>query len=423
MKLFDWFRKQAPLEQKDASYETVLRLLAAQSGMMGSVTPETCMRSPTVHAIVTAISRRLASTPVHVYETTTRKGREVKEKLPDHPIANLLRQPNEWQSRYDYWQDAASTYVRHGKYIAKIGRGATGPIRRLFPVNPSTVEVKQDSETLAVTFRHQGEEWPFSKVHFVRGPSRDFFSGNSPVADVATTIALEIEAERYGATFFANGAVPLLAFKHAQGFRGFKTPQQEKDFESWFQSTFSGEKRHNAFLLPLGIETQEIKVENEKAQFLQTRQTQRNIIAGALGVPPYFVGDLTSGKYDNVEQQSEDFTLNVIMPVAQSFEAAMERDFLTPADRNAGLKIRFNLDAELRAAFFERQQGQQIQLQNGVITPNDWREREGLPPRTDPGGDEFQQSVQTQGSKPRPGAPAEEEPEDANAKARPRRVA
>ena len=396
MKFLDLFRR------KDASFETILRILAAQSGSLGAVTPENCMRSPTVRAIVTAISRRIASTPVHVYQTSMRKGREVKEKLPNHPIANLLRQPNEWQSRFDYWQDAASAYVRHGKYIAKIGRGATGPIRRLYPVKPSAVEVKQDRDTLAVTFSYNGEEWPFDKVHFVRGPSRDFVTGDSPVSDLSTTIALELAAEEYGATFFQNGAVPLLMFQYKQGFKGFKTPADEQKFTDLFQTAFGGNKRHSAFLLPPGIETGDpVPVENEKAQFLQTRQTQRNIIAGAFGVPPYHVGDLTSGKYNNVEQQSEDFTLNVIMPPVQAFESAMERDFFTPADRNAGLKIRFNLDAELRASFFERQQGQQVQLQNGVITPNDWREREGLPPRTDPAGDEYQQSVQTQsGAKP-----------------------
>jgi HK97 family phage portal protein len=402
--LFKIFRGQ---ETKDASFETVLRLLAAQMGGSGSVNPENCMRSPTVHAIVTAISRRLASTPVHVYQSSTSKGRDVKEKLPNHPIAQLLRQPNEWQSRYDYWQDAASTYIRHGRYIAKIGRGTTGPIRRLYPVNPSGVEIKQDSSTLAVTFRRGNDEWSFNMVHFVRGPSRDFFSGDSPVNDVSTTISLEIAAEEFGSSFFSNGAVPLLVLRHMQGVKGFKTTEDEKKFVDDFQSAFSGNKRHRALLLPAGIETGDpVRIDNDKAQFLQTRQLQRTIIAGAFGVSPYHVGDLTSGKYNNVEQQSEDFTLNVIMPIAQSFESAMERDFLTPSDRNAGIKIRFNLDAELRAAFIDRQTGLQIQLQNGVITPNDWREIEGRTPRTDDGGDQFQQSVQTQnGVKPNEPSP------------------
>jgi len=397
LKLPNFFRR----EQKSASFETILRILAAQSGGIAEVTPDTCMRSPTVHAIVTAISRRIGSTPVHVYQTSERNGREIKEKLPNHPIAVLLRQPNEWQSRFDYWQDAASTYIRHGRFIAKIGRGVTGPIRRLFPVKPSSVQVKQDPDTLEVSFTHGSQDWTFDKVHFVRGPSRDFFSGDCPVKDVTTTIALEIAAEEYGATFFSNGAVPLLQFSYQDGFKGFKTPVQEKEFIEQFEAAFRGDKRHRAFLVPPGLKPADpVKIENDKAQFLETRQLQRNIIAGAFGVPPYHVGDLTSGKYNNVEQQSEDFTLNVIMPVVQSFEAAMERDFFTPSDRNSGLKIRFNLDAELRAAFFERQQGQQLQLQNGVITPNDWREREGYKPRTDPGGEEFQQSVQTQSAKP-----------------------
>lgn len=406
MNLLKIFRRP---ETKDASFETVLRLLAAQMGLSGSVTPDNCMRSPTVHAIVTAISRRLASTPVHVYQSTTSKGRDVKEKLPNHPIAQLLRQPNEWQSRYDYWQDAASTYVRHGRYIAKIGRGTTGPIRRLYPVNPTGVEIKQDSSTLAVTFKHGNEEWSFDKVHFARGPSRDFVSGDSPVNDVSTTISLEIAAEEFGSSFFSNGAVPLLVLRHMQGVKGFKTTEDEKKFVDDFQAAFSGNKRHRALLLPAGIETGDpVRIDNDKAQFLQTRQLQRTIIAGAFGVSPYHVGDLTSGKYNNVEQQSEDFTLNVIMPIAQAFESAMERDFLTSADRNSGLKIRFNLDAELRAAFIDRQTGLQIQLQNGVITPNDWREIEGRTPRTDAGGDQFQQSVQTQnGVKPNEPSPSD----------------
>jgi len=402
--LFRFFRKP---QTKDASFETVLRLLAAQMGVSGNVTPDNCMRSPTVHAIVTAISRRLASTPVHVYETSTRKGREVKEKLPKHPIAQLLQQPNEWQSRYDYWQDAASAYVRHGRFIAMIGRGVTGPIRRLYPVNPSSVEIHQDPDTLAVSFKRGGQEWPFSKVHYARWPARDFISGDSPVKDVATTISLEIAAEEFGSSFFENGAVPLIIMRYAQGSKGFKTPEEEKKFIEDFQNAFSGNKRHRALLLPPGIEHSDpVKIENDKAQFLQTRQHQRTVIAGAFGVPPYHVGDLTSGKYNNVEQQSEDFTLNVVMPVAQSFESAMERDFLTPADRNAGLKIRFNLDAELRAAFIDRQNGLKIQYENGVINANDWREIEGRPPRTDPGGDEYMRSVQTQSPGNKPNKPA-----------------
>lgn len=398
MKLFPFGRKaEIATQYKDASFETILRLLAAKVGSYGSVTPDNCMKSPTVHAIVNAISRRLASTPIHVYQTGVSNNRETKEKLPNHPIAKLLNQPNEWQSKYDYWQDATSTYVRHGKYIAIIGRGSTGPIRRLYPINPSEIEIKQDASTFALSFKRNEQVWAFDRVHYVRGPSRNYIDGDSPVKDVSTTISLEIAAEDFGASFFNNGAIPLIIFSYIQGLKGFKTPEDEKKFVNDFQEAFEGNKRHRAMLLPFGIEAKTpISIENNKAQFIESRQHQRTVIAGAFGVPPQFVGDLSKGTYNNVEQQSEDFTLHVIMPIATAFEAAMERDLLTTTDRNSGIKIRFNLDSEMRAAFLDRQNGLQIQLQNGIITPNEWREIEGRTPRTDEGGDAYQQSVQTQ---------------------------
>ena len=50
-----------PLQESKGQAEDVLmRLIAAREGSLdGIVTPENCMASPTVHAIVTAISRRM----------------------------------------------------------------------------------------------------------------------------------------------------------------------------------------------------------------------------------------------------------------------------------------------------------------------------------------------------------------------------
>jgi len=144
-------------------------------------------------------------------------------------------------------------------------------------------------------------------------------------------------------------------------------------------------------LLPKGIDKPTpVPVENDKAQFLETRKYQRTVIAGAFGVPPHLVGDLERATFNNVEQQDSDFTLNVVMPVAQAFEAAMERDLLTDDDVNSGVVIRFNLDSVLRADFKSRQEGLQIQRRNGVISPNEWREYEGKNPISEEdGGNEY----------------------------------
>lgn len=366
------------------------RIMLAIRGITNDVNPEGCMQSPTVNAIVTAITRRFAVTPVHVYQKGTKSGRETKEKLPSHPVARLLARPNSWQTRVDYWQDAASWMTRYGRFIAFKARGSTGPIRELIPLKPSEVLIEQD-QNFTVTFRRGENEWPLSRIHYARGPARDGLRGDSPVNDVSLSIALEIAAEKFGASFFQNGAIPLLVWSYMAGSQGFKTKDEEKQFLEDMRNAFGSNKAHSNMLLPKGIDKPTpIMINNEQSQFLETRKYQRTVIAGAWNVPPHKVGDLERATFNNVEQQDEDFTASVIMPIGQQFEAAMERDLLTDDDRAAGVVIRFNFDAILRADFKSRQEGLQMQRQNGVISANEWRELEGKNPISeDDGGDEY----------------------------------
>ena len=263
----------------------------------------------------------------------------------------------------------------------------------MIPLQPNSVEPKQDDDNYSVMFRvtpanGDVKEYNPSQIFHARGPARDFLTGDSPVMDVADTIALEIMAEQFGVTFFKNGALPLLVFNHGEGSAGFRTVEQEKQFIKDFQEAFSGGKKHKGMLLPKGIDKPSaIEIAHDRAQFLETRAYQRTVIAGAFGVPPHLVGDLSKAHFNNVEQQDQDFTQNVILPVAQAFEAAMERDLLTDADRSSGVAIRFNLDSILRADFKSRQEGLKMQREMGVISANDWREVEGMNPRE--GGDEY----------------------------------
>jgi len=395
---------QKPEEQKAAQFESVLaRLVAAQQGTLGGgVNPDNCMQSPTVHAIVTAVSRRLAVTPIHVYQTGMKGNRETKEKIPSHPVAQLLRKPNAWQSRYEFWQDAASSFVRWGRFYAFKGRAVTGPIRELIPLHPGSVTPHQDDRDYSVVYRvaQKGgpkRELPPDKVFTARGPARDFLEGDSPVLDVKQAIALEILAEQFGATFFHNGALPLLVFSFLEGSAGFSTKEQADQFLEDFQAAFSGDKKHRAMVLPKGFDKPFIPdIAHDKAQYLETRKYQRTVIAGAFGVPPHMVGDLERATFNNVEQQDQDFTSNVVLPVAQAFEAAMERDLLTQSDRNNGIIVRFNLDSILRADFKSRQEGLNLQRQAGIINADEWREIEGKNPLPDKdGGDEYWRPANT----------------------------
>lgn len=400
MKL-NWFRSKAPVpadEQKTPQFESILRrLVMSQAGQLGGgITPDNCEQAPTVKAIVTAIARRISSTPVHVYEKSIVNGKEIKKALPDHPVAQLLARPNSWQTPVEFWLDATSTLVRWGRFHSYKSGAANGRVMELLPLPPREVTLEQDSKTWKVVYKIGDSKRPGSrteppnKMFCVRGPARDFVTGDSPVSDVKVAIALEVLSEKFGAAFFQNGAMPLLVFMFAEGSAGFQTKEQEEQFISDIEDKFGGDNILRTMLVPKGIQKPEpIAMEHDKAQFIETRKLQRTIIAGAFGVPPHLVGDLDRGTFNNVEQQSEDFTLNVVMPIVRCFESAMERDLLSENDRRSNRVVRFNLDSVLRAAFKDRQEGLQIQRQNGIISANEWREREGYNPRDDDHGDDY----------------------------------
>lgn len=413
-----------PKEQKAAEsigIDTLIRRIEAVYDTVSGiqVTPDTAMQSPTVQAVVTQVSRRMMATPVHVLRTTMVGGRRRRERISNHPVARLLARPNDWQSPANYWGDATSWLLRYGRHYAFKARGQTGPIRRLEPLKPDHVQIEQDDD-LRVTFKVNRsqtgafETYDPAQIHHVRGPARDGLTGDSPIMDVREAIALEIAAEKFGGSVFGNYAVPGMIFQFAQGSYGFKTQEEQDKFLIDFQDSFTRKGRFRGMVIPPGMETgAQIPVENEKAQFLETRKLQRNIIAGALGVPPHLAGDLERATFSNIEHQSIEFIQAVVLPICRIFESAMERDLLTDEDRRSGVVIRFNLDGALRGDFKSRQEGLKIQREMGVINPNDWLETENMNPRTDPGGEEYwDQGPSGQGSAQADAPMSDEDSED-----------
>ena len=374
------------------------------------------MESPTVHAIVTAVSRAIAVRPVHVYRKKTERTpsgvRDIKERDASHPVAKLLSKPNDWQTSNDYWLDATSRLLRYGNFYAHKSRPATGPIRALLPLDPAAIDVEQD-ENWALHYKAQlpggrQQEFDARQIHHVRSAARNGFKGNSPVMDMREAIAFEIAAERFGSTFFGSGATPGLVFEYMEGTQGHRTAEERQRFLTDFENRYSRSGRFKAMLLPKGIKLgASPEAGNDKAQFIESREYQRTVIAGAFGVPPHLVGDLSKGTFNNVEQQSLAFIQNCVLPYVRMFECAMERDLLTDEDRAAGVIIRFNLEGALRADFKTRQEGLKIQREMGILSPNEWRELEGMNPRNE-GDDYWDQGPSGQGQSPQQGTGSDE---------------
>lgn len=395
---FPW-QKGTPVVSESKTDLTIDQLLTRLEAVFRTasgvtVTPENCMKSPTVHAIVTAVAKRIAISPLRVMRKEIIEGRERKTLLPGHPATRLLNRPNWYQTRVSFWLDATSTLMRYGRFYAYKARGQTGPVRFLHPLSSAAVTTLQDDETFELTYRAtvkggRNREFSPDEILHARGMGSSFIDGDSPINECRQAIGLEMALEEHAGAFFANGALPLLVFGVQEGFKGFKNDEDRDAFLDSVKAAFGGRRKFSSFFKPKGISFDKVEIDHAKLQMIESRKYQRSVIAGAFGFPPHMVGDLERATFNNVEQQDTDFQINVVLPVAQIFEATLERDILTDADRRSGVIIRFNLDAIQRADFKSQQEGLKIQREQGIINANDWRERVNMNPMKDPGGEVY----------------------------------
>jgi len=380
------------IQSKDRSFDEIIRLMLTNVAASGeNVTPANAMRCSTVHAIVRALTNAIGSFPPSVFkEIKDDDGKVTLEPLPNHSVVRLLRVPNRRQTQTQFFRRAMTHVALWGNHYSIKGQGATGPILFLRPVHPDTVSINDDDPLNPIyTVRLKAGERKFTAnkiLHITGGISVDGSKGDSPVEEATEAIGLCLAAERLLSELYGNGAIPALLLTGGK----FTSKEQYDMWVKSFEQTYGkGGDRGGVGMLPEGMEAKELTFKPMDAQLLEARKFQRTEIASVWGVPPHKLADLERATFSNIEHQGVEFSQDVMLPYVKLFEQAMERDLLTVSDRRKGVVVRFDMDAAVRADFKSRVDGYEKLHRVGAINPNEIRAREGMNPRTDPGGDAY----------------------------------
>ena len=141
-------------------------------------------------------------------------------------------------------------------------------------------------------------------------------------------------------------------------------------------------------MLEEGLKAEFATMNLSDAQFLESRRFSVEEICRVFRVPPHLIGDLSRSTNNNIEHQSIEFVTHTIRPWCVRIEKALNGYLLNNLERKK-YNIEFNLDGLLRGDSLTRQQANQIKLNNGVFTRNEWRRQENLNEVEDEYGDEY----------------------------------
>ena len=347
------------------------------------VDEKSAMQIATVYACVRLLAETVAGLPLHLYRFTD-EDEKGKEKAKGHPLYRLLyRQPNPEMTSFSFREVMMTHLLLWGNCYAQIIRDGRNQIIGLYPLLPENVEVDRDEKGQifyiyhAYTDEKPGENnrdvyFRRDEVFHVPGLGFNGLVGFSPIAMMKNALGTTLAVERYGSSFFRNGAQPSGVLEHPGV---LKDPSKIR--ENWSAVYGGPNNAHKVAVLEEGMQYKAISLPPEDSQFLSTRQFGVNEICRIFRVPPHMVQDLEHATFSNIEHQSIDFVVHTLTPWLVRFEQAIVKDLLLEDEKDEYFP-KFNVDGLLRGDYQSRMQGYATGISNGFLSPNDVHRLENM---------------------------------------------
>ncbi len=318
-----------------------------------------------VYACVSKIADTIASLEASVIRVGENGSRDL---LDQHPVHKLIsRAPNEYIGAYEFWQMIISDALIHGRGYAYIDRVDMA----VYHIPASIMTYAVDPDTGMKYYSYDGAPGPI--------PSDDMmeicaFRGLNPTQVQLQNLTTAKAVQDFGAKFFENGGMMggILSTKE------YMDPEQIKQATEMWEREYMG--RHNAHKIAIlggGFQYQPLSVPLEQLQFLQVKKYTTEEIARIYQVPPAMIGMEGNTAYSNYEQQVLQFQQGTILPWVRRIEMEVERKLLRDDTR---LQCSFNVDTLLRGDSKSRADYYHQMLQDGVMSINEVRAKEGLGP-------------------------------------------
>lgn len=332
-----------------------------------------------VWACTNLLAGTIASLPLTVYRTGPAGQRTAAR---EHSLYRILHDsPNADQTAVDFWEYVSFSLELWGNAFAR-KETINGRLVSLTPVNPVLVTVtRQPHGGLAYQWSENGRAYTVDEtgMFHIRGFGGGPLGGVSTLSCARHVFGLAMAIDRAAGATFANGLRPSGTLT----FDTFLTDAQYTIAEERLSSKYSGAMAAGRpMILEGGVKWEQITINPEDAQMLQSRAFSVEEICRFFGVPPFMVGhtEKSTSWGSGLEQQILGFQKFTLRRRLKRIEQAIMKQLLTAADRASGITVEFNIEGLLRGDSRARAEFYTALLGSGVLTVNEARALENLPP-------------------------------------------
>lgn len=365
--------------------EPVKEQLISDLTFGGKFNPYQADRVSVATTCVKILAESVGKLPAEILRDQDGKG---KMRDTDFYLYKLLHeQPNPWTTANTFFQTLEYHRNFKGNAFAKIHRNAaTGRVEWLEIITPSRVKgYKLEKGQLYYSIKSEDDRKDDELVnandilHF-RMMSPDGIWGINPIEALRMNMSVTFQGLNTMDSFYENNLFSPKAIKSSVAGAANKKLMDEAVDE--ISKKFSGAGKAGKLIpLPANTEIQDLQINLQDAQIIESMKFNSQQISALYGVPVFMAtGDYTQSKFNSIEQMSIGFKVNTIQPITRMYKAEIESKLLTDADKyQARREFMFDLNSLVEADLRSKGDWFKSLFNMAAISPEEIAKRNGLP--------------------------------------------
>lgn len=367
-------------------------------------------RNSTVMSCVAVKARAISQLPIKIMakaddgtyvDATCSDKVGARDKAKAKSVLNLLENPNNFQSQYEFWYQWMMWHEMLGEAFTLWWRKDQA--------NPSQTPLEMyilDSTLIAVTitparypsYRLSTPSYGFSKdeplamhqVMHVKDQAWQGSAGFNKGILAAELVGLDQDIDLYANYVMLNGAKPSGLFITEQVIPDSKYKEIAARLKEAWSSMVGSQKTDKSkpgqgMLLDQGMKYEALKpltLQDTDLANLKLQTMKR--ICAVYGVPPSMVG-VGDSKYNNTQTMLDEFYKSTMYPILVNAQQKLKQQLF---NGYPNLYVEFDTKNFLKGAPLDQMNFAQAGVTNCIMTPNEAREYLGMPKIQ--GGDEMQ---------------------------------
>lgn len=309
----------------------------------------------------------------------------------EHDLSRLFAsRPNRYQTTTQWLQVVVKQLRMHGNaYCLMQFARENDPRSRLVSLTPlmadqMSVELATNGDVI-YTYTQDTSVTVLSEQRILHFKTMgNGITGDSPLACAAENVGLAISARDRASAFARNGYKPTAILTVDSLLDDDQRAAVKKNFSELTQS-----QNDSLHVLEAGFKYQSTSLSPADAQLLETRRWELEEIARFFNISPALIGDKgATGWGSDFEATMEAFFRLCLAPFCEIMESELSAKLLKPEER---LKMRFYFNPEdlLKLVPGKLHVTIKEQVQGGLITPNEGREKLGMLRSENPAANEL----------------------------------